>query len=220
MAHKHRIRCSSFNIIGLPDEEREDIFKTIEVNRKINPTSATVTFFHPYRGAPLRELCVERGYIETDQGKHEDVYRSDSQLDMPQITKQELKNIMKSFQLYMKLPPKYKSLIELQEDQSSFEAQQIREKILLPVFKKIQDKESRWDFRKKEEWWTSDISGREEVDSRIKLPATKPGDAGFFPLPDVSSGVKKADDDFKKELYPGNESIINTSGESGKLNVK
>ncbi len=79
LAHKYKIRCSSFNIIGLPDETREDIIETIMLNRKLNPTSATVTFFHPYRGAPLRPLCVERGYMSKTQGKHEDVYRSESQ---------------------------------------------------------------------------------------------------------------------------------------------
>jgi len=198
MAHKHKIRCSSFNIIGLPDEDREDIMKTIEVNRKINPTSATVTFFHPYRGAPLRELCVERGIIPEDQGKHEDVYRSDSQLVMPQITQKELKDLMRSFQLYMKLPKKYHKLIEIQEDGSTFEAKMIREKILLPEFKKIQDAESQWDFRKKSEWWKSEIDGREEVNAKVKLPGTKPGDAGYFPLHET-----KAQRDFKKEMYPG-----------------
>jgi hypothetical protein len=33
------------------------------------------------------------------------------------------------------------------------------------------------------------------------LPATKPGDAGYFPLHD--NKLKKAEDDFKKEMYPG-----------------
>ncbi|MAH43828.1 hypothetical protein CL614_08990 [archaeon] len=210
MAHRHKIRCSSFNILGLPDENREDIFETIKLNKKINPTSATVTFFHPYRGAPLRPLCVERGYIPQDQGKHEDVYRSDSQLEMPQITQQELKNIMSSFQLYMKLPEKYNRLIEMQEDPTTFEAEMIREKILLPEFKKIQDAESQWDFRKKEEWWYSDDLGNEEINPKIKLPATKPGDAGFFPLHETSkdSKITTAKEDFKKEMYPGDMSAV------------
>ena len=206
LAHKHKIRCSSFNIIGLPDEEREDILSTIMLNKKLNPTSATVTFFHPYRGAPLRPLCVERGYIDPNQGKHEDVYRSDSQLNMPQITSKELKNLMQSFQLYVKLPEKYHKLIEMQEDFSTFEAKMIREKVLLPEFKKIQDEESKWDFRKKEEWWTSEIDGREEINAKVKLPGTKPGDAGYFPLHDEK--VKKAKHDFKKEMYPGNQAVI------------
>lgn len=207
LAHKHRIRCSSFNIIGLPDEDRQDILDTITLNRKINPTSATVTFFHPYRGAPLRKMCVERGYIDINQGKHEDVYRSDSQLNMPQITKQELKNLMQSFQLYMKLPEEYHSLVEMQEDQSTFEAKMIREKILLPRFNKIQDAQSQWDFRKKREWWTSDVDGREEINAKVKLPGTKPGDAGYFPLHE-NDGVTAAKEDFKKEMYPGDASSL------------
>ena len=146
-----------------------------------------------------------------DQGKHEDVYRSDSQLDMPQITKQELKNLMQSFQLYMKLPEEYHKLIEMQEDQSSFEARAIREQILLPLYNKIQDEHSQWDFRKKEEWWTSDVSGRDEViNAKVKLPGTKPGDAGYFPLHDDRSSeeVSAAKREFKQEMYPGNASII------------
>ena len=202
LAHKYKIRCSSFNIIGLPDEDREDIMKTIMLNRELNPTSATVTFFHPYRGAPLRSLCVERGYIPPNQGKHEDVYRSESQLIMPQITKEELRNLMSSFQLYMKLPEKYHDLIRKQEDTSSEESKEIREKILLPLFKKIQDSESKWDFRKKYEWWTSDVDGREEINAKVKLPHTKPGDAGYDPL------HHKSKEEFKRELYPGNESIV------------
>ena len=202
LAHKYKIRCSSFNIIGLPDEDREDIMKTIMLNRELNPTSATVTFFHPYRGAPLRDLCVEMGYIPETQGKHEDVYRSESQLIMPQITKDELRGLMSSFQLYMKLPEKYHELIKKQEDSSSDESVEIREKILLPLFREIQDNESKWDFRKKEEWWTSDIDGREEINAKVKLPHTTPGDAGYIPL------HAKPKEYFKKEMYPGNESIV------------
>ena len=114
---------------------------------------------------------------------------------------------MKSFQLYLKLPEKYYKLIELQENQDSFEAEMIREKILLPLFKEIQDKESQWDFRKEEEWWMSEVSGREEViNAKVKLPGTKPGDAGYFPL---HENVEKAKKDFANEMYPGfNSSII------------
>ena len=74
------------------------------------------------------------------------MYRSESQLIMPQITKRELRGLMSSFQLYMKLPEKYHKLVEQQEDSSTLEAKEIREKILLPLFNKIQDEESRWDI--------------------------------------------------------------------------
>jgi len=180
-AHKHQIRCSSFNIIGLPFEERKDIFETIALNRTLKPHSATVTFFHPYRGAPLRKLCIEQGYIDEKDTKHEDVYRSDSQITMPQITKKDLKGIMQSFQLYMKLPEKYHKLIGLQEDQGAFGAKAIRENILLPKFHEVQNAEPQWDFRKKKEWWLGEKTEGLAV-AESKLPATQAGDAGFMPI--------------------------------------
>ena len=119
---------------------------------------------------------------------------------------------MLSFQLYMKMPEKYHPLIKMQEDQSTFEAQQIRENILLPIYNEIQDSHSQWDFRKKTEWWTSEISGRDEVvNAKVKLPATKPGDAGYFPLHDntkTNARVEAAKKEFKQEMYPGNASLI------------
>ncbi len=150
MAHKHKIRCSSFNIIGLPFETREDIFQTIELNRKMKPSSATVTFFHPYRGAPLRELCITEGYINKNDGNHEDGYRSESQLNLPQISKAELRGLMESYQLYMRLPKERWELIREQEDLTTAKAQQIREKIIIPEFREAEKKLPTWDFTKKE----------------------------------------------------------------------
>jgi len=195
MAHDHKIRCSSFNIIGLPYESRDDIFQTIELNRIVKPSSATVTFFHPYRGAPLRELCIKEGYIDKNDGKHEDVYRTESQLEMPQITKNELKGLMQSFQLYMKLPKERWDLIAEQEDLSTSEAQQIREEILIPEFREIESATPAWDFTKKNGWYLaeedaveSDVPQElypgytepEEIEKNP--PMTRPGDAGFYPI--------------------------------------
>tara|TARA_Y100000590_G_scaffold418654_2_gene519660 strand:+ start:476 stop:2101 length:1626 start_codon:yes stop_codon:yes gene_type:complete len=148
LAHKHKIRSSSFNIIGLPHETRDDIFKTIELNREAKPDSATVTFFHPYRGAPLRKLCVEEGLINAEDSKHEDMYRTESQLNMPQITKKELSNLMQAFQLYFKLPKKFWPLIKESEDTTSEKGQKIREDILLPAFREVLSKETKFDFTK------------------------------------------------------------------------
>jgi len=152
LAHKYKIRCSSFNIIGLPFENRQNILETIELNKKLNPHSATVTFFHPYRGSVLRQMCIDEKYID-DENFYEDVYRVESRLNMPQITKKELTGLMNSFQLYLKLPEKYYSLIEKQENEELIESKNIRNNILMPIFNEIQSKEPKWDFNKKTEWW-------------------------------------------------------------------
>ena len=54
------IRISANNIIGFPTESREDIMKTIELNRKINPDSVVVNAFRPYSGTELRKICIDR----------------------------------------------------------------------------------------------------------------------------------------------------------------
>lgn len=137
LAHKYNIRSSSFNIIGLPSETRNDIMDTVELNRKANPNSATVTFFHPYRGCELRKTCIKQGLVKSEEDLYEDVYRQNSHLSMSQISKKELEGLMASFQLYVKLPKEYYNLIRMQEDQTNLDAKLIREKILLPKFKEI-----------------------------------------------------------------------------------
>jgi len=153
LAHKYKIRSSSFNIIGLPEETRENIMETIELNRKLNPDSATVTIFHPYRGCSLREKCIKMGYIDNKDNKYEEVYRSESLLNMPQLSKEEIINLLNSFQLYLKLPKDMYETIKKQENDTP-ESLDIRNNIVLPIFNKIRQQESKWDFNKKENWWT------------------------------------------------------------------
>lgn len=149
LARKYGIRSSSFNMIGLPHETRENIFDTIELNKKANPTSATLTFFHPYRGCALRNLCIkEKLYNPDKEDNYENVYRSESHLSLPQISKEELRGLFKTFQLYFKLPKEYYGLIEVAEG-DSFAAKEVYSKILKPAFDSITKKESEWDFTKK-----------------------------------------------------------------------
>ena len=62
------IRISANNIIGFPTESREDIMKTIELNRKINPDSVVLNAFRPYSGTELRKICIEKR-IDTKRKK-------------------------------------------------------------------------------------------------------------------------------------------------------
>lgn len=100
--NKFGIRNGVNNIIGFPDETREQIFETVELNRKINPTSIMTHVFNPYRGTPLYDLCIKKGYIpKTEIGGD---YRQDFVLKMPQITKEEILGLQRTFALYVKMP--------------------------------------------------------------------------------------------------------------------
>ena len=151
LAKKLNIRSSSFNMIGLPHETREDIFKTIELNRQAGPNSATLTFFHPYRGSALKKLCETEKLINFAETE-ENVYRSESRLNLPQISREELRGLFNTFQLYFKLPKEYWGLIQMAENDSEM-GREILEKILKPKFDELTTDDMVWDFFKRKKSW-------------------------------------------------------------------
>ena len=99
---KTYIKVCVNNIIGFPYETREQIFETIEINRKIPVDNIMIHVFNPYRGTPLYDLCVEKGYISKQEVGGD--YRQDFVLQMPQISKQEILGLQRTFALYCKFP--------------------------------------------------------------------------------------------------------------------
>lgn len=96
------IRVSANNIIGFPTETRAMIFETIELNRIIRPHGVMVSFFSPYKGCTLREVCELEGYIADDAIAAD--YRLGPSMDMPQIRRRELIGLHRTFPLYVKFP--------------------------------------------------------------------------------------------------------------------
>ncbi len=102
LAHKAGLRVTAFNMIGLPGETRSDIFETIRLNRTVRPDTTGPNFFYPYQGTKLRELCLQRGYI--DENVQPADHNFETVLNMPQITRAELKGLHKTFNLYVQAP--------------------------------------------------------------------------------------------------------------------
>lgn len=63
LAREAGIATYSYNMIGVPYETKEDIEKSIELNRKARPSSLQVTVFQPYPGTELRALSEEKGWL-------------------------------------------------------------------------------------------------------------------------------------------------------------
>jgi len=108
------IRVSANNIVGFPMETREMIFDTIELNRKINVQGVMVSFFSPYRGCTLREVCELEGYIGKEDIAED--YRLGPSMDMPQLGREELIGLHKTFPLYVKFPRSEWDVIRACED--------------------------------------------------------------------------------------------------------
>jgi len=93
------------NMIGFPDETRELIFDTIELNRELTFDTVNAVPFFPFHGTPLHKVCVERGYINEDS--YFGSLNVDAPLEMPQLSKKEIKGLRRTFALYARLPKSY-----------------------------------------------------------------------------------------------------------------
>jgi len=94
------IRVSVNNILGFPTETRDQIFKTIELNRLIDSDYIMVNIFNPYHGTRLREIAIQEGYIPKDYVAGD--YRSDAGLDMPQLSRDAIRGLQRTFPLYVR----------------------------------------------------------------------------------------------------------------------
>ena len=110
---KSRIPVTVNNIIGFPDETRELAFDTINLNRKIKVDSINAYFFTPYSGTFLRDYCISRRYLVPDV-KTDNLMRS-SILNMPQFTPDQIKGLVRTFPLYVKMPESYFKKIKIAE---------------------------------------------------------------------------------------------------------
>ena len=63
---EHGVSGVSFNMIGLPNESQEDIFRTIGLNKLSGTFTQKVGIFYPYKGTPIRDWMVREGWMGED----------------------------------------------------------------------------------------------------------------------------------------------------------
>lgn len=66
LLEQHGIQKASFNMIGLPTEGQQDIFRTIAMNRLLKTEVQSVGIFYPYKGTPIRDMMVREGWMDED----------------------------------------------------------------------------------------------------------------------------------------------------------
>jgi anaerobic magnesium-protoporphyrin IX monomethyl ester cyclase len=116
-------------IIGMPQENRELVFDTIEFCRQlpegVENTGAFI--FAPYHGTHLRNIAVENGYLDSDSIC--DIRDpTKSMLDQPQFRRKELLGLARTFGLYQELPKSEWKWIEKAE-QNTQEGRELFEKL-------------------------------------------------------------------------------------------
>lgn len=113
MANKVGIKSYSFNMVGLPNETRDDIFSTIEVNRKGKVDEVQVTLFYPFKGTRLRDYAENENLFE--EKDHLSSYYEGTILKNPNMTKEQIMGMYRTFIIYVKSPKIFWPLIRLLE---------------------------------------------------------------------------------------------------------
>jgi anaerobic magnesium-protoporphyrin IX monomethyl ester cyclase len=110
------IRVTTFNMIGLPGETREDIFQTIKFNKSLNIEAANVYIIYPYPGTFIHEKYKIN--IFDNNGDIIPVSQASS-FHLSKIEPHEVEGLLKTFNLYMRLPETLWPIIELSEGESN-----------------------------------------------------------------------------------------------------
>lgn len=64
LCKKYNIESCALNIIGVPGETDEMIWDTINLNRKLQPTSSGLNIFYPYKGTQLGDRSFSEGLVD------------------------------------------------------------------------------------------------------------------------------------------------------------
>ena len=84
------------------------VFDTIELNRYFDASNVNIHTFVPFHGTPLRKMCEDLGLIKPETLVKSTASNPDEkdigQLNMPQYPPHEIREIRKTFKLYVKFP--------------------------------------------------------------------------------------------------------------------
>ncbi|MDD5281882.1 MAG: radical SAM protein [Candidatus Omnitrophica bacterium] len=98
LAKKYGIKALSFNMLGLPFETEELIRKTVKLNQEVRPDFIALSYFRPYPGTDLYNLCKENNLISRRKASH---WLEDTILDQPTVSKNTVRYYMRVFRAYV-----------------------------------------------------------------------------------------------------------------------
>jgi len=101
LCHHLKFSTASFNMIGLPTETRKDFFETIHLNRKTGVHTPMLSYFYPFPGCKLRDICRKEGSLENRL--HEVDYSVTSMLKLTGFPPEEVEGLKRTFVLYVKM---------------------------------------------------------------------------------------------------------------------
>jgi len=101
VAKKVGLRCWSYNMIGIPTENRENVLETVRMNGKIRPYIIRCSIFFPYKGTRIYDYCLQKNMIDKEKQEKYSTYFEGSILKMDSISQIEILKFKKMFKWYV-----------------------------------------------------------------------------------------------------------------------
>ena len=101
IARKYGLKPQSFNMIGLPDETRDDMIQTARLNARLRAYIVWVSTFMPYPGTVLYDYCHANDLVDDSKWDEVRSYRGGSILKETSFTQLELEKVRVMFRWYL-----------------------------------------------------------------------------------------------------------------------
>ncbi|MBU1627024.1 B12-binding domain-containing radical SAM protein [bacterium] len=119
LCHELGFSTAAFNMIGLPGEMREDFFETIQLNIEAKVQTPILSYFYPFPGCKLRDVCIREGYISEEL--HEVDYSTSPVLKLPDFPIEEIEGLKRTFVMYVKMDKSfYTEIKRAEQDDTTF----------------------------------------------------------------------------------------------------
>ena len=97
IARQAGLKTKSFNMVGVPCETPQHFQDTVKLNAEIKPDSVILNVFDPYPGTKLEVECRKEGWIDFKRMREEFIARTDTILNLPCFSKEQILNCHKKF---------------------------------------------------------------------------------------------------------------------------
>ncbi len=108
----HDIRISTFNMIGFPGESREQVFRTVELNRNLGADACNVYILYPYPGSPI---ALQHKIPLRDRNGRIPEATKGGRLGLSKMGEDELEGLRQTFNVYLHSPKSLWPLVKLAE---------------------------------------------------------------------------------------------------------
>lgn len=107
------IKTVSFNMIGIPLEDRKTIFDTINLNRLVKPNIVQTTLLYPFPKTDIEDLAQRNNLLQNNPSMTD--YYNDSVVKIHGMTRHDLFSLSIAMPFYIHMPRFFHPLIRLME---------------------------------------------------------------------------------------------------------